>query len=331
MKNYSPKTAAQQAVWSNVKHGLSRHTSPQMSESKVVSVLTEKAHVSALTMYSKWILNKYGRHLHKSTPTAANQYLKELAETKRQATVSLARQAINMHVHYDCQVAYVKSTVPTIPQNRAYTPSEILLLRHQANPALSLSVHLVAAAGLRGMELVSLAPMSARIVSQREWHVGLFKGREQEVRFSVHGKGGLLREVRFPVHLTNQLESTLRPNPLLISHRGAHLLSYYDLMGGHAFSCQFGQLSVQTFDFSFGAHGLRHAFAQRRRDELLWLGFSFIDAIKVLSQELGHFSSANTFAYLRDQSYDKLHDRKSAKSGRQYYAYSTRVLAPIEY
>ena len=322
MKNYSPKIAAQKLVQANVEHGLSRHCAPQIALTKVTSVSSEKAHVSALTLYAKWLLVTTGRHLRNSSRFFATQYLQHIAQSKKQASISLARQAINLHLHIDRPISHVVSAVPTVPMNRAYSHDEVVYLCHEASPRLSLSIAIAAAAGLRGMELVSIAPMPARVISPRDWHAGLFSGREKEVRYSVHGKGGLVREVRLPTYLSAKLEMFRRAQPLRVSHRGAHLTSYFDLIGGHAFSSQFGRLSKRLFHWSLGGHGLRHFFAQRRRDQLLWHAFSFEDSLSILSQELGHFSSKNTFAYLRDKSYKSVSDAQPLKGHRSYFAYS---------
>lgn len=86
----------------------------------------------------------------------------------------------------------------------------------------------------------------------------------------------------------------------LVRDRSADLDSFYDLLNGQAFSDAFSSLSSGVLGFSYGAHGLRHGFAQRRRDELLCMGLSFDEALEVLSQELGHFDTKNTLSYLRD-------------------------------
>lgn len=321
MKNYNPKIAAARAVRENVSHGLSRHTSPELARTKVVSILTETAHVAALTGFARWLSLVSGRHLKNSTPEYATRYLNHIAQTKKQASVSIARQAINLHLLPKNQVPYVNSEIATSLENRAYTDAEIELLRHEAQPALSLSIGISASAGLRGMELITIAPLSALNPSPRIWHCGLFSGREDQVRYAVRGKGGLNREIRVTPKIAEQLDSTARPHPITVSHRGAHLHSHFDVIGGHAFSIQFGRLSKRILGFSLGAHGLRHSFCQQRRNELLSLGFSMDHAIKILSQELGHFCSKNTFAYLRDQSFQEPGASSDGKESRTYFAY----------
>lgn len=300
MKNYSPKIAAQRAVRANVQHGLSRHSSPDRAKTMVTSILTEKAHVSALTGYAKQLKLVTGKNLKNSKTNDALQYLESLAETRRQSTVDLARQAINLHVHPDRPIPYICSQVPTIVRNRAYTAEQIQLLCAEADPCMRVSISLASDAGLREMELLTLARFSRLTPSDRRWHEDRFSGRADDAPFVVHGKGGLVREVRVNQENAEKLKLAERAHPVRIDHRGAHLMSHFDLIGGHKFSSKFGRLSQRVLGFSQGGHGLRHSFSQRRRDELLCLGFCLNEAIQILSHELGHFATKNTLAYLRD-------------------------------
>lgn len=301
MKNYDPKIAAQLLVRSKAAHGLSRRHDGALARTLVTSVLTEKAHVQALTLYAKWLhQHRSGKHLKNSASEDAAVYLNERAQTRKQSTMDLDRQAINLHLHSDNVIPFLSSVLPTIPVDRAYTTREIALLVESANAALALSISLADDAGLRSMELVSISRLDHLTPAQRDWSANRFTGREDAERFVVHGKGGLIREVRVSQHIAEQLISRSRPHPERISHRGAHLTSHFELVAGHKFCIVFGRLSQRVLGVSHGAHGLRHSFAQRRRVELLCCGFSHQESVEILSQELGHFSTTNTFAYLRD-------------------------------
>lgn len=301
MKNYDCKIAAQMLVHSKAAHGLSRRNHPELARALVTSVMTEKAHTQALTNYAKWLhKNRDGKHLKNSTIADAGVYLEDRAANRKQSTIDLDRQAINLHLHSEEALPFIASKLLTTPQNRAYSQKQIALLMEHADEALRLSIALVVDAGLRSMELVSIACPNQLMASPRDWNAGLFTGREGARQFVVHGKGGLLREVRVSQKFTDQLMRCARPRPARVSHRGAHLTAHFLLNAGHQFSIDFGKLSKKVLGFSHGAHGLRHSFAQRRRNELLCCGFSLQESIEILSQELGHFSIANTLAYLRD-------------------------------
>lgn len=300
MKKYSHKIAAQKIVWPNTELGLSRHKNRQLAKRKVTSVVTEKAHVSALTGYSKWMGTNGGKHLKRSSPADAMQFLKARAMICKQSTIDLDRQAINLHLHSDHPLGFVASQVPTVPLNRAYTPKQIDLLVESAEEDLGFSISLANDGGFRGMELITVADPADLKPSKRDWSAHLFCGREDAMPFVVHGKGGLEREVRVSKKWAGKLAPLARHEPWTVLHRGAHLISRFNLMGGHEFSIKFGKLSMKVLGFSFGAHGLRHSYAQRRRDEIMCCGFSFDQALVILSQELGHFHIKNTLAYLRD-------------------------------
>ena len=300
MKKYSPQIAAKLAVIRNVHHGLSRHENKDEARSKVASVLTEKAHIQALTTAASWLHNTNGKHLKNIKKVDAEAYLSERARTHGQSSVSLGRQAINLHLLPDDPVQFVPSSIPTDLKDRAYTPSEISFLIECARPELAFSISLCADAGLRGMELLTIAEPNQLPPSQRDWLTDRFRGREDDSKFVVWGKGGLHREVRVSQYLAARLQEHQRESKVTVSHRGAHLPSYFNLLGGHQFSQEFGRLSEDVLGFSHGAHGLRHSFAQRRRIELLCTGLSMEDVILVISQELGHFHTKNTMAYLRD-------------------------------
>ena len=300
MKNYDPAIAAQKIVWLNTKHGLSRHKNPILAKSFVTSVLTEKAHISALTGYSKWLHLTSGKHLKNSNISNAEQYILERSKCRKQSTINLDRQAINLHLHPTEPISFVTAEIPTVPKNRAYSQCQIDLLVEHADDELALSILLASAAGLRDMELITISDQQHLQKSIRNWHPERFKGIKDSILFVVHGKGGLNREVSLPNILAGQLESRRLPSPSRVLYRKAHLLSYFEIINGQRFSSDFGKHSTKILGFSHGAHGLRHSYAQRRRNELIALGFSPEESIRIVSQELGHFSIKNTLAYMRD-------------------------------
>jgi integrase len=212
----------------------------------------------------------------------------------------LARQAINLHLLPHDPVRFVASEIPTAVVDRAYTQAEINLLIECARPQLALSIAIASDAGLRSMELLTIAEPDQLPPSARDWSTDRFRGREDADHFVVWGKGGLHREVRLSQNLAEKLRARCREETLTVSHRGAHLPSFFELIGGHQFSQEFGRLSDEVLGFSYGAHGLRHSFAQGRRIELLCTGLSMQEVILTISQELGHFHTKNTMAYLRD-------------------------------
>jgi integrase len=298
MKNYSPKTAARLQVRPQVAHGLSRHHQRAIADRKVTSIGTERSHVSALTVFAKWLLSDSGKHLKNATAADAIRYLTERSKTVRQKTLDLDRQALNMNFRFPSKLKYVLSEISTCPKDRAYTKSQLSLLLDRAPAALRLSIELSVYAGLRSMELITIAPQVSLLPSDRVWHSSRFDGRAGDESFTVHGKGGLRREVKLNVALASRLVEMAHHEPLRVTHRETHLASYFDLIGGHAFCSKFGRLSKSVLGFSHGAHGLRHSFAQDRYLQLVCRGHDPTAALEILAQEMGHFSVTNTLTYL---------------------------------
>lgn len=148
------------------------------------------------------------------------------------------------------------------------------------------------------MELITIANMSSQLPSNRTWHPSKFVGREMDMPFSVHGKGGLVREVRLKPQLAAMLLAHQRPAAARVSHCGAHLKSHFELIGGNTLCRQFSRLSQKHLGFSYGVHGLRYVFAQTRFLDLMCIGHPPGEALKILAQEMGHFSVTNTLVYL---------------------------------
>ena len=301
MRSYCPKIAARRQVMPQVAHGQSTYLRPELAGHKITSVLTERAHTSALTVFATWLLARSGKHLKNASHADAQIYLNWRANQVRQSTLSLDRQSINMHLRFIKPLPFAVSNIPTVVEDRAYSTSELAYLRSKTSPSMAFSIALAANAGLRSMELITLAPLDRLRPSDRAWHPLRFQGREHDSPFAVHGKGGLAREIRLVPDLASQLVELKRPAKTIISHLTAHLPSHYDLTGGNAFCSTFGRLSKRELGFSHGAHGLRHTFAQGRFLDLIYSGNDASDALDILSQEMGHFAVTNTLIYLRNR------------------------------
>lgn len=301
MKKYSTVIAARKLVSERIALGTSRHVQDKKKIDVITSVGTARNHRVALKSAGDWLLSHKGKHLKNLNKEDADEYLKFRASSVGQSAVDLGRQAINFHLLTATPVPYFASSIPREYPDRAYKQGEITLLLSSASNDLNLAIQIAASAGLRAFELITIAPVGFMSESVREaWHPARFLGRERDNSFLVHGKGGLKRQIRLSPGLSEELRKRRRPNPLQICDREVNLLSYFELIGGANFSAQFTNLSNQVLGESNGAHGLRHTFAQKRLRDLLCHGLSYEDALKVLSNELGHFSVNNTLAYLRN-------------------------------
>jgi integrase len=115
----------------------------------------------------------------------------------------------------------------------------------------------------------------------------------------VVGKGGLIREILIPNDLAKQLEQFRLTNPITVRDRDIFYKSYYDIRGGKKWTNSFSAASKRTLGWTHGAHGLRHTYAQQRMDELQRNCFIYLEALGIVSQELGHFRPEITEVYLR--------------------------------
>jgi integrase len=301
MKKYSTTIAARKLVGKSLALGTSRHQVKSEEKHLICGVSTAHAHTRSLKAVGDWMHSTTGKHLKNLNEDDALVYLTARALTVGQSAVDLDRQAINFHLLYENPIPFVASTIERKLTNRAYTEAQIDLLIADASEKMQFSIRVAADAGLRAMELITIAPADWLEESTRDaWSTERFLGRENDVAFVVRGKGGLYRQVRLSPSLAEQLMMRVRPFPITVVDRKVTHKSFFDLTSGVNFSQQFSSLSKRVLGMSNGGHGLRHTFAQSRLRDLMCRGLSFEDALRVLSNELGHFSSNNTFAYLRD-------------------------------
>lgn len=81
--------------------------------------------------------------------------------------------------------------------------------------------------------------------------------------------------------------------------RGILYQQRYAIGGGQALSQSFSTASRAALGFSNGIHGVRHSYAQQRHYEAQLLLGDPERALRVVSQELGHFRPQITEVYLR--------------------------------
>ncbi|MYD49923.1 MAG: site-specific integrase [Dehalococcoidia bacterium] len=195
------------------------------------------------------------------------------------------------------RLTVVRSAKPRRTGGRAYRPEQIRMVAAAQNPRNGLSTLIAHAAGLRSHELLTLARPEEQPPDRRPARPEKFDGRPGR-DYTVIGKGGLVRLVRLPDQLADRLEERRRDEPLRVTDRGIHYLSWYDVAGGTPWSVSFSGASKRALGWTAGAHGARHAYAQERMDELQRT-LVRADALETVSQELGHFRPEITETYLR--------------------------------
>jgi len=238
------------------------------------------------------------------TPELALQYLAERAVEVGQKQLDMDRQALQCVMqHYNNNLAknerlpVVKSEHQQVLVSRAYTPEQVREIAAHQTPKHALATELAYACGLRAHELLTIRPIAERAADPQEAHKSKFEGREG-VSYTVVGKGGLTREIQLPRGLSERLEGYRLPEPEKVTDRSVHYERAYSIGGGQKWSNSFAMASQRLFGWSRGAHGLRHSYAQERMSELQ-RHHPYQDALRIVSQEMGHFRPDITEVYLR--------------------------------
>lgn len=281
------------------------------SKGELASVRTAANYQAALKTVAEWVKTEYreGRgpgDLQSMKPADAVQYLEQRGQSVGQSQLNTERQAIQMMQQTLTQALGPQEPLPVIRSeleqavsSRAYSQWQISEIAARQTPHNALATQIAAAAGLRAHELLTLRPASERPADIRPARDEKFAVRDGE-RYTVHGKGGLIREVLLPRELASRLEAVRHAEPQRVTDRGVYYQQHYKIGGGKNWSNSFSKASQRALEWTTGAHGVRHTYAQERMSELqLSAGLSYRDALEVVSQEMGHFRPDITEVYLR--------------------------------
>jgi hypothetical protein len=291
----SEKAQAEHAISQKLALGKGRHDNK--SDGRIHSLGTARGYGSSLKVLAGYLKEHKLGDLRGLTAKIAKQYLDERAKAVSQKTLDLDRQAIQMHLGVRLEV--IRSERETHLSTRSYTNAQIERIAWVQSERNALATRIAHSVGLRAHELLTIRPASERQASgHREWSTDRFSGREGE-RYTVEGKGGLIREVLLSRELAAQLEATRLTEPRQVTDRGINYIQHYDIGGGRSWSQSFSAASQRELGFSNGAHGLRHSYAQERMEELPQRGMNHDDAKATVAQEVGHFDKETTEAYLR--------------------------------
>lgn len=278
------------------------------------SVRTASNYQQSLTRVAEWVKSEFreGRgpgDLKSMTPADAQNYLEQRGEAVGQSQLNMERQAVQMmQQHLTGKLAnserlpVVKSELDQARSSRAYSEQQVNQIISRQTERNALATQIAYHAGLRAHELLTLRPVHERPADSRPARDEKFavrEPREEGQRYTVVGKGGLCREVSIPGSLAERLEAARYDTPQRVTDRGVYYQSHYNIGGGNAWSSSFTRASGRALDWSTGAHGVRHSYAQERMGELQRDGLSYRDALETVSQELGHFRSEITEVYLR--------------------------------
>lgn len=277
-----------------------------MQGNAIRSVGTVRNYEQALTRVAEYAkYEKLPGGLRGMSTAHALTYLEARGQDVGQKTLDMERQAIqSMMLHVTGKLnpgeslSVIKSEQEQVLNSRAYSSDQVDLVTKAQIGKNALATKLSYAAGLRAHELLTLRPISERKADSRPANNTKWQGREG-VLYTVHGKGGLIREVNIPHELASTLETLRLKMPLSITDRKVHHTQYYDLAGGQRWSNSFSAAANRTLGWSEGAHGLRHSYAQERMHELQRQGLTRVLALETVSQEMGHFRPEITETYLR--------------------------------
>ena len=302
-RSADPDRQATRAVRAISAFGQSRHGN--RDDGKVHGLGTARQYTQIFRTAATWFNERHGVQLFHISTDQAKQYLEQRSSDIGQKQLNNEHRALELYLRHAqkddaLSIDRVRSDIPTIERARAYTDEQIILIRSHQSERLSLSTQVAHLAGLRAAELHTLRRIEERAPSaHRSWSREAYRGREDWARYSVVGKGGLVREIRLPPTLARELEATRLPAPKTITDRDIRIQARYDLIGGKSFSNLFSRTAHKAMGWSEGAHGLRHTYAQRRMDELQACRLSYPQALGIVSQELGHFRPEITEVYLR--------------------------------
>mgnify|MGYP000524084800 CR=1 FL=1 len=273
--------------------------------SEIKSVGTVRNYQNALTRIAEYMsTNKLGclRSLEKNK---AENYLQNRSSQVGQSQLNMERQVMQKmmsvvtgKLNKNEKLKVVKSDKITTLSGRSYTSLQVDMLSNAQYARNALSTKIVLSAGIRAHELYTLLPVNERAADIRPSLSSKFLGREG-IKYTVIGKGGLIRQILIPEHLSKKLETLRFASPQTVTDRGVIYQQHYDINAGARWSNSFSRASKAVLGHSNGGHGLRHTYAQNRMNELIELGYSRQQALETVSQELGHFRPDITEVYLR--------------------------------
>lgn len=269
---------------------------------RLSSLGTSHSYEASLKLAAEWLKNSGRGSLVELTPKAAKQYLKERSNQVGQKTLDRDRQALQAVLraagkfNEKGRLPVVQAEKQQVLTSRNYTDEQWRLIAEHQTSRNALSTEIVVTTGLRAHELLTLRPAEEQPMSDRPADPEKFRSG---VRYTVIGKGGLIREVSIPHSLAERLEAHRLDEAVIRVDRKIHYTSHYDIGAGQAWSQSFTQASKVVLKFSNGGHGLRHTYAQERHRELQVLLGDSDRAKAVVSQEVGHFRPEITDTYLR--------------------------------
>lgn len=264
----------------------------------ISSLNTKRNYHSCITLYLQWRNENGLPHREQDKLSNLIIFMEELTEVFMQKRIDDYRAALS--ITFKKKLPYFKSEIAGNLKSRDYYLSEILLIIQSLQEKNAISILLCFFVGVRAHELCTLLRVGEIKKSKtRVWSSERFLGMADFQIYLVTGKGGLIREVAIPNQLADIIEQRRLVRPKTVYDRDIKYVPYYDLGYGKALSECFSRTSKKILNWFTGLHGLRHSYAQNRMFKLLGLGVQYESALKIVSEELGHFRPKITLCYLR--------------------------------
>ena len=297
----TPQSQADFAIRKKLAIGKPGHTN-KGREGRIHSLGTARTYSDSLKGVASYMadhqLEPCGKGLASLSPETALLYLEDRAQEVGQKQLDKDRQAMQMLLGE--KLAVVKSELEEVLKSRAYTQQQIQMIAKAQSNRHALATLVAADGGLRAHELQTLLPVEERLPSgHRSWSSERFEGRSDVSRYTVQGKGGLVREIAIQNKLADQLTMSRLCKPRVVTDRDIFYVQHFDIGGGHRWSDSFSKASKRELGWSSGGHGVRHTYAQTRMRALQLLGFNYEQSLGIVSQEMGHFRQDITEVYLR--------------------------------
>lgn len=299
-------TLARHAVSQLMASGQSRAAT--RNQPGVSSIATGNRYRQSLSGFAAH-LQQHNRDLKQATVADAQQWLTARAGVVGQKALDADRQAVRAWLAHRGQSiqSLTRSAHPSqanrpglAQEQRYYTAAQLDRIQARQSPANRLATQVAREAGLRAAEIRTIARAAERPADARDWRPDRFTGRsDADRRYTVIGKGGLVREIALSQATAERLESQRLAAPQPFTDRGIHGQQRYAIGGGQAWSKSFGLASRRALGWSRGAHSVRHVYADHRMEALQRQGYRHDEARSVVAQELGHFRDSTTNTYLR--------------------------------
>ena len=296
----------------------------------IYSTTTAQTYRHHFTKMARWAKANYRCRLLQISPALAQKYLDERAGQVTDKSVNQDKLCLEMLPKIERgDLTQPRSIVPPgrlAEEPRMYTSAQVDMIQaaQAENPhrkpgvaeAYAFSTELARTYGLRAKELTTIRllkeleesndPRDRAILEKLErhsdkWHPDRWHGMPDGVDYVVIGKGGLPCIKQLSHDHAQRLEARRLPVPRDVTDRYNHYRQVYDIPGGRLWSDDFGRMSKRVLgpENSFGAHALRHGFADERMRHHLDRGLSYKAAEERTAQTLGHFRDRSTRTYLR--------------------------------